>query len=178
MAGRSNIQNNPEHQWEVIAGIEKSQTKIAAVLDSIVTRLGTVEKKVVDAAKIPWGAVGVSLAALTFVLGGFITLISYTYSSNLSHVASAVGTLTETVRVHQSNGHPDNVIGLVRGIGTELDAVRKRLDTVVPREEHAARDKYVNQRFIQDDGRFSMFRENILERVNRLENHYIEKHGG
>ena len=135
-----------QHQWRIIAGIEKSQTEITAVLKSIVTRLEKVETNVASAAKIPWGAVGVSMAAITFVLGGFAALLSYTYSSNLNHVVERVMASSEVVRLHMANGHPGNVIEKVESLRETVENIESHMKTVVPRTEHVQRYKLIDER--------------------------------
>jgi hypothetical protein len=143
------------NQWQLIAGIEKSQIQISSALASIIDRLESVEKKVSDASNIPWGAISASSTIIIAILGGFIALLAVLGSTSVSNLDGKLETLAVLVSSHQQGGHPGSGESAekLNAISQNVSRIEQSMTLFVPRAEHTIRDTFVSKRFEDDEKR-------------------------
>ena len=122
-----------EHElWEVvraqgkaIIGLEANQSSIRDSLVSITKRLEGLSHEVEQQSRTPWTAIGVVTTVVIFLIGGFSTILFYSYSSNLDHVIRSSSATRDAHAEHVRDGHPRHVLERVDHLHDEIADIQQ-----------------------------------------------------
>lgn len=130
-------------QWSAIAGLEKSHAQVATILESVATRLESIEVKVSDAAKPQWQALSFMLGVVVFIYG----IIAFGINSKIDSVLENATRTSVTLHDHM-DGHPERIEAKIEAnaaaIDKQLEAQRREQDSLEKRVIHEidrARDR-------------------------------------
>ena len=112
-------------QGKAIIGLEANQASIRDSLVSITNRLEHISSSIEVSGKTPWTAIGAVSTIVIFLVGGFSTILFYSYSSNLDHVITAAQVVREAHFSHVEDGHPRHVLERVDHLHDEIVEVKE-----------------------------------------------------
>lgn len=124
-------------QWRVISGLEKGQERTVAILDAIATRLEGLEKKVGDATRPQWQAMGVMLSAV-IAIG---SLVGIGINSKINNVDEKATKTAQQLYEHVKDGHPASVIA-------KIEANKEALNQQIEADGHVL--DQMEERFQRD----------------------------
>jgi len=140
-------------QGKAIIGLEANQASIRDSLVSITNRLEHISMSVEVSGKTPWTAIGAVSTIVIFLVGGFSTILFYSYSSNLDHVITAAQVVREAHSDHVEDGHPRHVLERVDHLHDEVVELQKEDNSF------RAESRLSNERSFDD----------LNDRITRLE---------